>query len=187
MFVMEEKEVKKILMISWLVLVVIMSEATATEYASPTKHYKVQYDSNWKSVNSPDRSVDLMLACVSDNCDKTSNIAISVFFNYKLKNETQMNFFRHADGKVITQNVRNKRFVKNFRLIKEGKVSIGNTDAYEVLMSYEYTDGRKRIRHTYMTFNKGYIYNISFHSVPKSYESGLKLSKPLLASFKFTN
>jgi len=158
----------------------------ATEYTSPTKHYKIQYDSNWEPVNSPDKSIDLMLACVANNCEET-NIAISSFFNYQLKNETLKEFLRHADGKLITQNVRNKRFVKSFKIMKEGKAVLGNTDVYEVLMSYEYSDGRKRIRQTYMTFNKGNVYNMSFHSTPDTYESGLRLSKSVLGTFKFTN
>jgi hypothetical protein len=54
-----------------------------------------------------------------------------------------------------------------------------------VLAELVFSTGLTRMRHTYMTFNAGYVYNISLGSPVGAHEKVLIAAKPVLDSFEF--
>ena len=154
----------------------------AEKYNSEKLKFSIEYDENWKYVSTPEKIVDYTLFCISENCSKDTNIAFGGFYNPKLKNLKVDKFLMAASARAITTNIR--PYVKKLKVIREGRVRLGRTKAYEVLMNYEAL-GRKRTRHTFMTFNKGYVYNISVHSSPVYYERDIKLAMEMIRTFRF--
>ena len=175
----------KKIVLAILILALCYQSANAESYTGNKNNFSIVLNDDWTIIETPDMSTDVMFGCIAKSCDDSSNLAFGTFFNYQLKDGKQSEFLMHANGSVITTNIRNNPFVKNLKILREGRTKLGNTNAYEVLMSYEYTDGRKRIRHTFMTFNAGYVYNISFHSTPTNYEKDFQLAKPVLSTFRF--
>jgi len=164
-----------------------LSLSHAAQYESTAIHYTIRYDATWEKVSTPEYTIDLMIACHSNACSKDSNLTIGATYTPQLAKGTMADFLKNmrGQGAVITTNVSSQPFVTDFKIIREGQTKIGQIPAYEVVMKYKYVDGRQRTRHTFMTFNKGYIYNLSFHSTPNNYEKDFKLILPVLNSFQF--
>jgi hypothetical protein len=54
-----------------------------------------------------------------------------------------------------------------------------------VLAELVLRNGNTRMRHIYMTFDAGYVYNISLGSPVEAHEKALVVAKPVLDSFEF--
>ena len=94
-------------------------------------------------------------------------------------------FLKIVNGQTLTRDMKSQPIVANFKLLREGKAKLGDADAYEVLMSYT-TPAGARYRHTFLTFNRGYMYNASFNSTPESFKSDFEIAKKVFKTFKFT-
>ncbi len=168
-----------------VLLAVVCAAASAGEYQSGTNRFTIKYDSDWKTTASPDLTIELALIPNSGACSSIAFLSVGAFYDQKLSGITTDDFLKVATGDAITRHIKNTPLVSNFKLLREGKAKLGDVNAYEVLMSYTTPKGA-RYRHTFVTFNKGYMYNVSFHSSPESYRSDYEVAKKVLKTFKFT-
>jgi hypothetical protein len=160
--------------------------ANADDYHSGKNHFSVKFDSDWKKTESPETTIELALVPNSATCSTVAFISFGAYYDSRMKDVSTDVFMKVANGKAITGQIKATPFIRDFSLIREGRTKLGDSDAYEVLMKYTHTGG-PRFRHSFITFNKGFFYNISFHSTPESYESDFKVAKKIFATFRFTD
>ena len=156
----------------------------AEEYSSPSNRFAVAFNAPWARTSLPDPSAELFVLCEASACGPTVLLSFSAFFDPNLKGGILSDFLRHAKGEVITQEVRKSPMVSKVVIIKEGRALLGSAEAYEVLAELTLTNGKKRIRHTFMTFKAGYVYNISLGCPPEAHVKALAAVQPLLSSFR---
>ncbi len=168
-----------------VLLGVACAVASAGEYRSDKNHFSIKYDSDWKTTTSPDVTIELALVPNSDVCSSTAFLGVGAFHDQQLSGITTDDFLKAATGEAITRGVRNTAWGSNFKLLHEGKAKLGDVNAYEVLMSYSRL-GSTCYRHTFITFSKGYVYNVSFNSTPEKFNSDFEVAKKVLKTFKFT-
>ena len=168
-----------------VVLGVVCAVANASEHQSDKNWFTIKYDSDWKSKTSPDLTIELALVPNSDACSAVGFLSIGAIYDQKFSGVTTDDFLKVATGEAITRQVKSFPGVSDFKLLREGKAKLGDVNAYEVLISYT-TPAGARYRHTFVTFNRGYTYNVSFHSTPESFKSDFEVAKKVFRTFKFT-
>lgn len=168
-----------------MLLGAVYAVANGSEYRSDKNQFTISYDSDWKTSASPDLTIEIALVPNSAACSSTAFLSIGALYDQRLSRMTTDDFLKIATGEAITGQVKKMPVVTNFKLLREGKVKLGEVNAYEVLMSYT-TPAGARYRHTFMTFNKGYVYNASFHSTPENFKADFEISKKVFKTFKFT-
>ncbi len=166
-------------------IVALCAVASAGEYQSAKNRFTIKFDSGWKTTASPDSTIEIALVPNSDSISSTAFLSVGAFYDQKLSGMTTDDFLKAATGEVITRQIKKMPSVTNFKVVREGKVKLGDVNAYEVLMSYT-TPAGARYRHTFVTFNRGYIYNASFDSTPESFKSDFEVAKKVFKTFKFT-
>ena len=167
-------------------LTLIATQAAAQSYASPGNHFALKYSQPWAPTAMVDQEMEVFLLCDRAVCGPTALLSAGAFFEPNLKSGTLADFLKHANGDAITQRVRASPMVEKVVIIKEGKTRLGSIDAYEVVAEVSIQGGRKRIRHTFMTFNSGYVYTLALGAPPETHKKALEAVQPVLASFRFT-
>jgi hypothetical protein len=159
--------------------------ALAQQYSSSINRFAVGVNAPWSRTALPDPTAELFLLCEPSVCGPTVLLSFSAFFDPNLKTGKVADFLLHAKGEAITQEVRSSQMVSRVVILKEGRTMLGSAQAYEVLSELTLKDGRRRMRHTFMTFNAGYVYSVNLGCPPEAHTKALSLAKPILASFQF--
>jgi hypothetical protein len=136
------------------------------------------------SYNPPSER-ELFVACDASACGPTVLLSFSAFLDPNLKNGKLADFLRHAKGEVITQELRRSPMISLIAILKEGRTTLGSAEAYEVLSEVTLKDGRKRMRHTFMTFNAGFVYSVNLGCPSEGHAKALAAAKPVLSTFQF--
>jgi len=168
-----------------LSLSTVSMAALAQQYTSSINRFAVGVNAPWSRTTLPDPSAELFLRCEPSACGPTVLLSFGAFFDQNLKTAKIADFLLHAKGEAITQEVRSSQLVSRVVILKEGRTMLGSAQAYEVLAELTLKDGRKRIRHTFMTFNAGYIYSVNLGCPPEAHSKALSLAQPVLSSFQF--
>ena len=168
-----------------VLLAVLCALAGAGEYQSNKNRFSLKYDTDWKATTSPDVTVEIALVPNSDACSSTAFLSAGALYDQQLSGLTTDDVVSHTTGEAVTRQVKNMGFVSEFKLLHEGQSKLGDVNAYEVLMRYTTPEGA-RYRATFVTFNKGFFYNVSFTSTPSSFKSDFEVAKKVLKTFKFT-
>lgn len=166
-------------------IIALCAVASAGEYQSAKNRFTIKFDSDWKTTASPDLTIEIALVPNSDACSSRAFLSVGAFYDQTLSGMTVDDFLKIATGEVITRQVKNMPSVTNLKVIREGKTKLGDVNAYEVLMSYTSPAGA-HYRHTFVTFNKGYLYNASFSSTPESFKSDFEVAKKVFKTFRFS-
>ncbi len=160
-----------------LLIILYIPTANAETYVSQKNHFSITFNGNWSRSYSPYYGkVELMLKCTSGVCSKDATVTVSAFYEEQLHDAGFEQFLRFA---------RSMLGVTNFKILKENRTRLGAIDVYEVIMKYS-VYGLERIRHDYWTFNKGYVYSLSYIGFPENHDTDLKEVKKVFYTFKFT-
>jgi hypothetical protein len=157
----------------------------AEPYKSPSNRFTISFAEPWSRKALPDPTAELFVLCEASACGPTVLLGFGAFLDPNLKNETIAEFLKHANGNTIIQEVRQSPAVAKVAILREGRVKLGTAEAYEVLSELTLKSGSKRIRHTFMTFNAGYIYSVSLGCPPEAHAKALAAAQPVLNSFSF--
>lgn len=160
------------------------SLSSAETYLNKTKRFSVNITAPWTTATISDPTADLFLRCDPTECGPKVLLSFGAVFQETLRTGTLADILKHTNGTSIAQEVRNFPMVAKVTLIREGPRKIGKADGYEVLSEITVKDGRKRMRHTFITFNAGYIYSINLGYPPDAHEHALAAANPILASFR---
>ena len=160
------------------------SLSLAEPYLNKTKRFSIYITAPWTTATIPDPTAELFLRCEPTECGPKVLLSFGAIFDENFKTGTLADFLKYTNGTSITQKVRDLPMVAKVKLVREGPRKIGKADGYEVLSEITDKDGRKRMRHTFITFNAGYIYSINLGCPPDAYEHALAAAKPILASFR---
>ncbi len=161
-------------------------QAVAQAYSSPKNRFALSYSAPWVPTSMVDQEMEFFLLCEKTVCGPTVLLSAGAFFDTNLKSGALTDFLKHATGETITQRMRASPMIDKVAILKEGRTKLGQVDAYEVVAEMTIQGGRKRIRHTFMTFNAGYVYTLALGSPPESHKKALETVKPVLATFRFT-
>jgi hypothetical protein len=164
--------------------VFIAGDAVADTYQSASNRFAVDYIAPWKAIALPDPTGELFLLCEEKECGPRVLLSFGAFLEPALKSGKLTDFLANAKGETILQNVRSARGVVKVSLLREGRARVGSTDAYEVLAEITLQSGQKRLRHTFMTFDSGYIYNVSLGCAPELHANALVKARAVLATFR---
>lgn len=145
--------------------------------------YVIRYDKSWELVPGAEPGVDVF-ACGPPHCKSRSTITIGAVYMSQLRDADPKLSMQLASSKLITAQLKAIPMVDSFRVLREGKTRLGQSDAYEVVLEIKLTNGVVRKRHSYSAFSKGYFYNVSFHSDPGTYEADFRRAKVVLDSFQ---
>jgi hypothetical protein len=157
----------------------------ADPYTSPSNRFSVAFNAPWARTSLPDPSAELFVLCEASACGPTVLLSFGAFFDPNLKGGKLADFLRHAKGEVITQEVRQSPMVSKVAILREGRTRLGKAEAYEVLAELTLASGKKRMRHTFMTFNAGHVYSVSLGCPPEAHAKALAAAQPVLNSFRF--
>jgi hypothetical protein len=163
-------------MLVTLTLIPMCTGAYAEEFKSSSNRYSVGYVAPWKPISLPDPSSELFLLCDEKVCGSKVLLSFGAYLEPALKS-----------GKLndlIIQNVRSNSGVAKAVILREGRTKLGIRDAYEVVAELTLQSGQKRIRHTFMTFNAGYVYNVSLGCPPELHERAVKNAQQVLATYR---
>lgn len=167
------------------ILASLATFAVSEPFKSAANRFGIEYFAPWKKISLPDPSSELFLICDEAVCGPKALLSFGAYFDTNLKSGKVADFLRHANGNTIVQNVRSAPGVASVKILREGRVQLGVAEAYEVLAEITLQSGQRRIRHTFMTFNGGYVYNVSLGCPPENHERALSKAQPVLAAFKF--
>jgi|GEM_PF-3088205 len=167
-----------------LLLIFVNTASDAETYTNAAKRYSVIVSSPWSSATIADPTADLFVRCDPVICGPTVLLSFGAIFDSTLKAARLADLLRQINGMSITQEVRSLPMVAKVVLIREGPVKIGSLDGYEVLSQITVKDGRTRMRHTFITLRRGYVYTINLGSPPDSHERALAAAKSILSSFQ---
>jgi hypothetical protein len=159
--------------------------ASSEPFNSVSNRFAIEFSSPWKRISLPDPSGELFLLCDEAACGPKALLSFGAYFDTNLKSGKVADFLRHANGNTIVQNVRSAPGVASVKILREGRARLGPAEAYEVLAEITLQNGQKRTRHTFMTFNAGYVYNVSLGCPPENHEKSLNKAQAVLAAFKF--
>lgn len=171
--------------LSALFFTLLCATVSGGDYQSSKNRFAIKYDSEWKTTTSPDTTIEIALVPNTSAISSTAFLSVGAIYDQSLSGITTEEFVKAATGEIITRQIKKMPIVSDFKVIREGKAKLGDVSAYEVLMSYTTPSGA-RYRHTFVTFNKGYMYNASFHSTPESFKSDFEIAKKVFKTFKFT-
>ena len=169
-----------------LAVLVTSPQVAAETYASPKNRFTLTYAFPWAPAKMVDQEVELSLLCEKSVCGPTALLSVGAFFDSSLKAGTLSDFLKNANGEAITQRVRASPMIERVNILREGRTKLGQVDAYEVVAEMTIQGGRKRIRHTIMTFNAGFVYTFAIGAPPDSHQKALDAAKPVLAAFRLT-
>ena len=168
------------------VLALASLQAAAQAYSSPKNRFALSYSTPWATTAMVDQEVEIFLLCEKSVCGPTVLLSAGAFFDPNLRTGALSDFLKHATGEIVTQRLRTTPMIQKVTILKEGRTKLGRVDAYEVVAEVTIQGGRKRIRHTFMTFNAGYVYTLALGSLPEAHQKSLETVKPVLATFRFT-
>ena len=167
-----------------LVALLVAGSAAADTFRSTSNRFAVDYIAPWKAIALPDPSSELFLLCEEKECGPKVLLSFGAFLEPALKSGKLADFLANAKSETILQNVRSAPGVSKVSVLREGRSRIGSIDAYEVLAEITLQSGQKRLRHTFMTFDAGYIYNVSLGCAPELHVKALGKAQAVLASFR---
>jgi hypothetical protein len=169
-----------------LLCLLLWAEVSAETYRSATYNYSIAFGDDWKRTEARDPSTDLLLLCINSLCGKSTGLDIAIGYLPQLRNGSAEDFLKQANGERLTRYIREVPEVKEFKILSEGRTALGAVPAYEVAIEFRYSEGGAmygRIIHMFVTFDRGYIYKVSFSSDPEHYERDFALARDVLASF----
>ena len=175
---------KRYLILLSVLMGLIQVSTEASEYQSDKSHFSVKFDSNWKTSMTFEPNVELILVPNSNACSSTASITFGAMYDPKTRGLSAEILLKAVNGDIITRDIKNMPFIKDFMILNEGKTKLGQANAYKVLMSYTTPSRDVRQRKTFVTFNKGFFYNVSFHSTAKSFKSDYDIAEKVLKTFK---
>ena len=162
----------------------LTATASAETFRSIASRFSVDYIAPWKSISLPDPSGELFLLCDEKECGPKVLLSFGAFLEPALKTGKLVDFLSHAKGEVIVQNVRSAPGVAKVLVLREGRSRLGQLEAYEVLAEITLQNGQKRLRHTFMTFDSGYTYNVSLGCAPELHAKALSKAQAVLTTFR---
>lgn len=169
-----------------LLFLLFIVELSAETYRDATSHYTITFSDDWKRKESPESPTDLILLCMNSTCGKGTNLDIGVRYFPQLRAGSTEDFLKQTNGERLTRYLRQLPEVAEFKIVHEGRTTLGAAQAYEVVMELRYGDaaaGRRMIRHILATFDRGNVYKASFSSDPEHYEHDFALARSVLATF----
>lgn len=158
--------------------------AFADTFKSAVNRFMVVYAAPWKPVSLPDPSGELFLLCDEKVCGPKVLLSFGAYLEPALKASKIADFLAHAKGDSIIQNIRSAPGVARVAILREGRARLGTHESYEVLAEITLQSGQKRLRHTFMTFDAGHIYNVSLGCSPELHANALAKAQTVLASFR---
>lgn len=167
------------------ILAFVAISAASEPFRSTNNRFTTEYSAPWKTISLPDPSAELFLLCDEAVCGPNTLLSFGAFFDANLKSGKVVDFLRHSNGSIIVENVRSAPGVANVKIIREGRAQLGAAPSYEVLAEITLQNGQKRTRHTFMTFNAGYVYNVSLGCAPENHAKSLAKAQAVLSAFKF--
>jgi hypothetical protein len=167
-----------------LAAVLIAGSAAAETFRSSVNRFAVDYIAPWKAITLPDPTSELFLLCDEKECGPKVLLSFGAFLEPALKSGKLADFLANAKSETILQNVRSAPGVVKVSVLREGRSRMGSTDAYEVLAEITLQSGQKRLRHTFMTFDSGYIYDVSLGCAPELHAKALGNAQAVLATFR---
>lgn len=173
-----------VLRILALLCMILSLPSYAEPYNSPSNRFSVVFSVPWARTNLPDPSAELFVLCEPSTCGPAVLLAFGAFFDPNLKGGKLADFLRHANSTTITQEVKQSPMVDKVVVLKEGRTRLGSAEAYEVLSEITLKSGGKRMRHTFMTFNAGYVYSVSLGCPPEAHAKALAAAQLVLNSFR---
>ena len=126
----------------------------------------------------------MFLLCDEKECGPKVLLSFGSFLEPALKSGKVADFLANAKSEMILQSLRSAPGVAKVSVLREGRSRLGSTDAYEVLAEITLQSGQKRLRHTFMTFDSGYIYNVSLGCAPELHAKALGKAQAALATFR---
>ena len=167
-----------------LAAVLVAGSAAAETFRSTSNRFVVDYIAPWKAITLPDPTGELFLLCDEKECGPKVLLSFGAFLEPALKSGKLADFLANAKSEAILQNVRSAPGVIKVSVLREGRSQIGSTGAYEVLAEITLQSGQKRLRHTFMTFDSGYIYNVSLGCSPELHPKALGKAQAVLSTFR---
>lgn len=167
-----------------LAAVFIAGNGTAETFRSTSNRFAVDYVAPWKAITLPDPTSELFLLCDEKACGPKVLLSFGAFLEPALKSGKLADFLANAKSETILQNVRSAPGVAKVLVLREGRSRMGSTDAYEVLAEITLQSGLRRIRHTFMTFDSGYVYSVSLGCAPELHPKALGKAQAVLATFR---
>ena len=159
--------------------------ASAEQFRSNASRFSVDYAAPWKAVSLPDPSAELFLLCDEKECGPRVLLSFSAYLQPELKSGKLSDFLKYATADMILQNVRTAPGVAKVSVLREGRSRLGQVEAYEVVAEVVLSTGQKRIRHTFLTFNAGYVYNASLGCAPELHARSVMKAQTVLATHRF--
>jgi hypothetical protein len=159
--------------------------AGAEQFRSSVSRFSVDYAAPWKVVSVPDPSAELFLLCDEKECGPRVLLSFGAYLQPELKAGKLSDFLKHAKADLILQNIRAAPGVAKVTVLREGQSRLGQVEAYEVVAEVALTTGQKRIRHTFLTFNAGYVYNASLGCAPELHARSVAKAQTVLATHRF--
>ena len=156
----------------------------AESFRSAANRFSVNYIAPWKAISLPDPSGELFLLCDERDCGPKVLLSFGAYLEPALKAGKLADFLAHAKGEVIVQNVRTAAGVAKVSVLKEGRTRLGAVEAYEVLAEITLQSGQRRLRHTFITFDSGHVYNVSLGCAPELHAGALGKAQAVLATFR---
>lgn len=166
-------------------LLAVRSTVSAEQFRSNANRFSVDYAAPWKAVSLPDPSAELFLLCDEKECGPRVLLSFSAYLEPALKSGKLSDFLAHAKADLILQNIRTSPSVSKVNVLREGRSRLGQAEAYEVVAEVILSTGQKRVRHTFMTFNAGYVYNVSLGCAPELHARSLAKAQAVLATHRF--
>ena len=160
------------------------ASANAETFRSAANRFSVDYVAPWKAITLPDPSGELFLLCDERECGPKVLLSFGAFLEPALKAGKLVDFLANAKGETIVQNIRSAPGVAKVSVLREGRSRLGPLEAYEVLSEITLLSGQKRLRHTFMTFDSGHVYNVSLGCAPELHPKALDKARAVLATFR---
>ena len=167
-----------------LAAILVAGSAAAEAFRSANNRFVVDFIAPWKVITLADPTSELFLLCDEKECGPKVLLSFSAFLEPALKAGKLADFLANAKSEAVLQNVRSAPSVMKVSVLREGRSRIGSVEAYEVLAEITLQSGQKRIRHTFITFNSGYIYSISLGCAPELHVKALGKAQAVLATFR---
>lgn len=177
---------KYLLLTIALVIIFCVPTASGGTYVSQRNHFSITYDDNWSRSDLPYfGKVELTLECTSGICSKDTNVSISAYYEWKLRDASFKEFVEFVDLwlKQNASKFKNVDIMKDIKILRKSHTKLGTMDAYEIIMKYN-TFGLERIRHDYWILNRGYLYALTYIGFPENHDTDFKVVKEVFSTFK---
>jgi hypothetical protein len=169
-----------------LLYLLLVREVSAETYRNTAHHYAITFGDDWKRREAPEGSSDLILLCINSTCGKSTSLEIGARYFPQIRDRSAEDFLKNIDVDRLTQLIQQMPQVEELKILHEGRTTVGVAQAYEVVIEFRYREGaaiRQRIMHTFVTFDRGNVYKISFYSYSADYERDFALARDVLATF----